>query len=240
MKKLSSLSVFFPFYNDAGTVSQAVDDAYFYGKKVSNNLEVIAIHGGNSKDNTHQAIKAAKRKHPDLIIIDKRDNWEGYAVIKYGFTKATKDWIFYTDGDLQYHLDELKKLVLKQNQTKADIINGYKIRREDSPLRVFLGNVYKTSSKFFFRLPIRDTDCDFRLIRRAFLQKIKLNTHDSSILPELIKKLQNSGAVFAEVLVNHYKRKYGSSNFTPWELLWEKLKGDLKLWLQLRKNNQTP
>lgn len=234
MKKLPSLTIFFPFYNDAGTVMQAIDAAYTYGRKVTDDLEVIALHGGNSKDDTATMILAAKKKHRGLRMIDKTDNTEGYAVIKYGLQHAKKAWVFYTDGDLQYDLKDLKTLVLQQEQTGADIVNGYKRKRQDIFVRRFLGTGYQCLSRWFFSLPIRDTDCDFRLIRKSLLRKITLEARDASILPELIKKLQFQGAIFAEVPVIHNERVYGKSNYTIFGLLKEKIIGDVKLWVSLR------
>ncbi|MEI7578891.1 MAG: glycosyltransferase family 2 protein [bacterium] len=233
--KLSSLSIFFPFLNDEGTVPQQIADAYYYGKKVTDNLEVIAINGGKSKDDTFEAIKKMKLKYPDLKIIDRTENTEGYAVIKHGFWAASKDWIFYTDGDRQYHLDELEKLVSTQMQSNADIVNGYKTSREDNVFRHFFGEIYRLLSKLLFQLPIRDTDCDFRLIRNSIMQQIDLTSTNASILPEMIKKLELKKAKFVEIPVQHYARTWSTSNYTTYNLLKEKLLGDLKLWRELRK-----
>ena len=236
MKKLTSLSIFFPFYNDAGTVERQIDNAYKTGTMLADNLEVIALHGGNSKDNTFQKITDMKKKYPNLVVVDKSDNWEGYAVIKYALQRATKDWIFYTDGDAQYHLEEdLPALVEKQFETGADVVNGYKKERGDNFMRVFLGDCYARISSWVCKLPIRDTDCDFRLIRRSFLDKITLESHDASILPELVKKLQLAGAKFAEVPVSHYEREYGTSSYTALGLTIEKIVGDTKLFFKMRK-----
>ena len=235
MKKLTSLTIFFPFYNDEGTVLKQIENAYRVGSSITENLEVIAIHGGNSKDNTFAEILKAKSFFPNLKIVDKNDNKEGYAVIKYGFLDASKDWVFYTDGDAQYTLDELPLLVNKQSDTGADVINGYKTRRGDGFVRFFLGDMYARFSRFIFELPIRDTDCDFRLIRKSYLDKIELVSTDSSILGELIKKLELVGAKFAEVPVSHFDREYGVSNYTPFDLFKEKLLGDLKLYFKLKK-----
>lgn len=76
MDKLSSLTMFTPFYNDAGTVSATIESCYKYGQMVTDDLEVIALHGGNSKDTTHEEIIKMRDKYPSLRIIDKRDNWE--------------------------------------------------------------------------------------------------------------------------------------------------------------------
>ncbi|MEK7633241.1 MAG: glycosyltransferase family 2 protein [Patescibacteria group bacterium] len=238
MKKISSLSIFFPFLNDEATVSRQIICAYSIGKEVASDLEVIALHGGNSRDKTFKKIKEMKMIFPNLKIINRPKNNEGYAVIKYGFKKATKDWVFYTDGDAQYHLEEnLPKLVKKQMETGATIINGYKIRRHDNILRVLLGNIYRLLAKFIFKLPIRDIDCDFRLIKKSLLNKVNLESKDASILTELIKKLQFAGGKFSEVPVGHYSRTYGKSNYKILDLIKEKILGDIKLYLSLRKKN---
>lgn len=238
MKKISSLSIVFPFLNDEGTVTRQIICAYMIGKKLTSNLEVIALHGGTSKDNTYKKIKEMKKIYPSLKIINRSKNKEGYAVIKHGFKNATKDWIFYTDGDAQYHLEEdLPNLVSKQIQTNATVINGYKIRRHDSYMRVLLGDIYRLLSKFIFKLPIRDVDCDFRLIKKSLLNKINLEGRDASILPEMIKKLQLAGGRFFEIPINHYSRAYGSSNYRIFDLIKEKIFGDIKLFISLRKKN---
>lgn len=233
--KLKSLSIFFPFYNDAGTVERQIKYAYEVGNCCTHDLEVIAVIGGASEDNTAKKIYKMKRKFPELVIVDKSDNWEGYAVIKYGFKTATKDWVFYTDGDAQYHLEEdLESLVKAQKKTGASVVNGYKVSRQDAALRRFFGGLYARISSFVFELPIRDTDCDFRLIKGSLLKKVTLESHDASILPELIKKLDLLGARFAEVPVNHYQREYGVSNYSAFGLLKEKLSGDIKLYFRMR------
>jgi len=231
MHKLNSLTIFFPFYNDEGTVLKMIEGAFKIGNQVTDDLEVIAIHGGNSKDKTWEKILEAKKKFPEIKIVDKTDNHEGYAVIKHGFYNSTKEWVFYTDGDGQYDLEDLKMLVSLQEKNKTDVVNGYKLNRGDGYIRLILGYVYAKFSSFIFELPIIDTDCDFRLIRNSILKEIDFKSKDSSILVELIKKLEILGATFSEVGVSHYPREYGSSNYSPLQLLKEKLVGDFKLYL---------
>ena len=231
--KLSSLSIFFPFFNDAGTVNAAIDLAYSVGRQVTKNLEVIALHGGPSHDSTWEMIQKAKRRYPRLKVINKKNNTEGYAVIKHGFEGATKDWIFYTDGDLQYDVTELKKLVVTQLKTKVDVVNGYKQHRGDNVLRTWLGTIWQNGARLLFKLPIRDIDCDFRLIRSSLLKKISLRSSGASILEELLIRLQQQGATFAEIPITHRHRTYGHSNYTWWQLVWEKVTGMCKLWFRL-------
>lgn len=237
MKKLVSLTIFFPFYNDEKTVERQIRAAYRTGKKIAQKLEVIAIHGGASRDKTLSEIRRLKKIFPDLTIVNKANNKEGYAVIKHGFYRASSKWIFYTDGDAQYHLEnDLPKLVAKQVQTGTEVINGYKKRRSDNMFRVIAGEIYRALAKQLFRLPIRDVDCDCRLIRASVIKGIKLRSHDASILPELIKALELKGAKFAEIPVTHYPREYGVSNYSVWSLFKEKLIGDLKLYFYFKRH----
>lgn len=234
MPKLESLSIFFPFYNDEKTVAKQIRDAYQFGLQVTSDLEVIAIHGGNSKDKTYQKILEQKRLYPDLRIIDKSDNKEGYAVIKYGFKAAKKDWVFYTDGDSQYRLNELKKLVEKQTQTIADVVNGYKLKRHDSFIRKTIGSVYNLILHKLYPIPISDLDCDFRLMKKSYLNKIRLSSKSGAICLELILKLQNVGATFAEVGVHHYPRAYGKSEFFNFSSIFKSLLENIIFFLQQR------
>jgi len=225
MKKLSSLTIFFPFLNDELTVARAIHLAYSEGKKLTDDLEVIAINGGRSKDNTFLEIKKQKKKYPNLIIIDKTKNNEGYAVIKYGLIRASNDWVFYTDGDLQYDVKELVKLVNRQTQTGADVINGYKKNRNDNIFRKIFGLFYQKISRYIFKLPIDDLDCDFRLIKKSLLTKL-----------ELILKLKKNAAKFSEVEITHYPRQYGQSNYKTIDLLKEKILGDAKVYKAFNKS----
>jgi ubiquinone/menaquinone biosynthesis C-methylase UbiE len=233
--KLSSLTIFFPFFNDEGTVDALLSQAYAVGRTLTEDLEVIAIHGGVSKDQTLDAILRAKKQHPDLVILDHSDNKEGYAVIKHGFYAATKEWVFYTDGDGQYHLKDLPKLVERQLATQSSIVNGYKISRSDPWNRVLLGKAYQLFCRLFFRFPIRDVDCDFRLIEKKLLSQIEFSCCDSSILTELILHLKHLGAKFSEVPVNHYPRSYGQSNYSWFSLMKEKIVGDLTLYFKWKQ-----
>ena len=239
MKNIRSITIFFPFFNDEGTVERQIRLAFQLGNELcGKNFEVIAIHGGRSKDKTRQKIKLMKEKFPALIIIDKSNNKEGYAVIKHGFITATKDWIFYTDGDAQYHLEEdLPKFVDAQAKTNADVINGYKQTRKDPIWRVILGDIYARIARYVFALPIRDVDCDCRLIRKSVLSEVELHARDASILPEMIIKMQLAGARFTEVPVTHYERVWGSSNYKTLDLVREKIWGDFQLYLTTRKYN---
>ncbi len=234
-ERVSSLTIFFPFFNDGGTVPAAVDMAFEIGKQLAEDLEVIAIDGGVSKDDTSNQITLMKERHPELKVMDCTTNTEGYAVIKKGFAAASKNWVFYTDGDLQYDLRDLQALISVQKSTQADVVNGYRQVQEDQCTRRIASAMYRPISRFFFGLPIQDGHCDFRLIRTACLKNFSLEGQNGSVVIELIKKLQWTGACFAESPVTHRKRNYGASNYNDFQLFRERAINDFHLFFRLSK-----
>ena len=90
-----------------------------------------------------------------------------------GFAAATKEYVFYTDGDAQYDPWEMSVL-WERRAPGVDLVNGYKISRSDPLHRIVIGRVYHHAVKLLFGLKVRDVDCDFRLIRRRVFDTVKL------------------------------------------------------------------
>jgi len=211
MKKLSSLSIFFPSLNDAQILPELIKKAFTVAKKVSNDFEVIIINDGSS-DNTREVLDTLKSKYSFLTIIHHNRN-RGYgAALISGFKNSTKDWVFYTDGDGQYDPEELSLLLTKLDE-KTDVVNGFKIKRSDKKRRKYLGSAYNKILHKIYDIPISDIDCDFRLIKNSCMKKIALSSTSGLICLELILKLKKINAQFKEIGVNHYPRKYGKSQF---------------------------
>ena len=66
-----------------------------------------------------------------------------------GFAAATKQWVFYTDGDGQFDPAELELLVQRASDD-VDVVQGYKLRRADGTLRTVIGRVYHRFVTLFF------------------------------------------------------------------------------------------
>ncbi len=211
LKNNPSISVFFPCYNDAGTIASMVELATLTLKKNTSDFEIIVI-DDESSDNSREILKELSQKNSYLKLVFHEKN-KGYGgALRSGFKKASKDLIFYTDGDSQYDVAELPKLLAKLSDN-VDIVQGYKIKRCDPWYRIIIGDLYNFGVKLAFAIKIRDVDCDFRLIRRSVFDKIKLEHNSGVITVEMVKKFQDAGFKFAQVPVSHYFRSYGSSQF---------------------------
>jgi hypothetical protein len=78
---------------------------------------------------------------------------------------------------------------------------------------MIIGGLYHHFVRLVFRLPLRDTDCDFRLFRRSVFERVQLESDSGTIALEMVKKFHDAGFRFVEVPVHHYHRAYGGSQF---------------------------
>lgn len=211
VQKTPSISVFFPCYNDSKTIGDLVKGSLNVLKSLTKDCEVIVIDDG-SKDNSREILKELAKKYKNLKLVFHEKN-KGYGgALKSGFESASKDLVFYTDGDAQYDINELP-ILLSLMSSDINFVNGIKMERNDPEYRIFLGNLYRFITRWIFWLPIYDVDCDFRLIRKSLLKKLSLNSDSGSICVELVKKAERNGAKFRQVSVHHYERKWGKSQF---------------------------
>jgi glycosyltransferase involved in cell wall biosynthesis len=226
-----SLSVFFPAYNDAGTIASLVLMAHMAARTLTDDHEVIVIDDG-SPDHTGALLDEMALSFPWLRVIHHGQN-RGYGgALRSGFAAASKELVFYTDGDAQYDPRELQ-LLYDALGPDVDFVNGYKIGRSDPLHRVVIGRMYHWFVKVAFRLRLRDVDCDFRLMRRRVFDKVSLTRSSGVICVELMKKVQDHGFRIGEVPVHHYHRSYGKSQFFNFPRVARTLVDLARLWLEL-------
>lgn len=213
-----SLSIFFPCYNDARTIGALVAAADDEAGRAADDYEIVVVNDG-SRDDSAAVLRDLEVRYPRLRVVTHPTN-RGYgAALRSGFDCATKDLVFYTDGDGQYDVRELPVLLMLLTDD-THFVNGMKMTRRDPGYRVFAGNLHRFLTRWMFWLPITDVDCDFRLVRRSVLSKLRLTSSSGSICVELVKQAQRAGAQFREVSVHHYARQWGESQFfTPGRIL---------------------
>jgi glycosyltransferase involved in cell wall biosynthesis len=233
------ISVFFPAYNDGKSIGKLVADALEILPDLTDDFEIIVVNDG-STDETGEVLRQLAAKHEAVRVVEHETN-KGYGgALQSGFRAAGKDLIFYTDGDAQYDVRELPKLYALLDE-KTDVVNGYKLGRGDKINRKVVGGFYNRLAHLLFSLPVRDVDCDFRLIRREFSEKIALSSTSGSICVELVYKLNRAGARFRETGVSHYERPFGKSQFFTVRRVTKTLYDFFFLWLRLvvlRKNGE--
>ena len=232
VRKFPSLSVFFPAYNDAPSLPALVRKTLATLEQYVADYEIIVVDDG-SRDGTGEVLEELRREcSPWLRVVTHAQN-RGYGgALRSGFAAAQKEFVFYTDGDGQYDVGELPRL-LELVGPATGLVNGYKLERHDPRHRIWIGSVYNFCARLLFRIGIRDIDCDYRLIRRALLEKIRLTSTSGTICVELVRKLELSGCQVMEVGVHHYPRLYGRSQFFRIRSLAVTLLQLVRLWVRL-------
>jgi glycosyltransferase involved in cell wall biosynthesis len=229
---MPGLSVFFPAYNDAGTIASLVISAVQVASTLTPDYEVIVINDG-SRDETPRILNELARLYPDHVRVVHHERNRGYGgALRTGFATATKDLVFYTDGDGQYDPSEVTALWAKMADD-VDWVNGWKISRSDPAHRIVIGRLYHHFVKTLFRLKVRDVDCDFRLMRRRIFETVHLEKDSGVICVEMMKKFQDAGFRVAEHPVHHYHRAHGTSQFFNFPRVFRTLVDLMKLWWQL-------
>src|SRR3989344_2912248 len=207
MSNINSISIFFPCYNDKGTIKKLIDDATETVHNLNiNDYEIIVTDDG-SIDGARELLASLQETNPRLKVVFHEHN-QGYgAALKSGFAQAA--------------------------EPEVDLVNGYKIKRQDTFDRIIIGKIYQWAMKVVFLLKIRDVDCDYRLFKKEKLDQITLKSDDGSMCVELSRRLQNAGVVIREVPVHHYSRTYGQSQFFTVRRVSRTLMTLFKLWWEL-------
>ncbi|MBI2955632.1 MAG: glycosyltransferase family 2 protein [Chloroflexi bacterium] len=232
IRKVSeSVSVFFPAYNDGGTIASMVISADTVLRTYTTDYEIIVVNDGSS-DYTQEMLDELETKYDRLRIVKHVKN-RGYGgAIRSGLSSATKDLVFYTDGDAQYDPHEIV-LLFGALRDGVDVVNGYKISRNDPLHRIIIGRLYHWTVRTAFGLNLKDVDCDFRLIRRSVLDRVQLISNSGVICVEMMKKIQDAGFVIEQVPVHHFHRAYGISQFFNFRRVFKTLVDLTRLWFEL-------
>jgi glycosyltransferase involved in cell wall biosynthesis len=228
----NGVSAFFPAYNDGGTIASMVLSAILVLQSLTDDYEVIVVNDGSS-DYTKEILDELERQYDSVRIVHHEKN-KGYgAALRTGFSEASKEFIFYTDGDAQYDVRDLPGL-WKEMGDGIDMVQGYKIGRSDPLHRVIIGRIYHWMANLAFGLHLKDVDCDFRLMRRSIFDRVHLKSDSGVICVEMMKKIRDGGFQVNEVPVHHYHRAYGQSQFFNVRRIVRVGRDLLKLWWELR------
>lgn len=206
-----SVSIFYPCYNDWGSMGSMVLMTIQTAERLELDYDVTLVDDG-SAPHTRQLLEEIAKRFPSINIVYHESN-RGYGgALRTGFASATREWIFYTDGDAQYDVRELEVLLNKVGP-EVDVVQGYKIERHDPLHRVVIGRIYHWLIRISFGLKLRDVDCDFRLMRRSIFDTIELTRDSGVICAEMMTKIQRAGFKVVEVPVHHFYRAHGKSQF---------------------------
>jgi glycosyltransferase involved in cell wall biosynthesis len=227
-----TLTIFFPCYNEEANVERVTRQALEVGRAIAAELEVIIVNDG-SRDRTGEIADRLAAEIPEVRAVHNRPN-RGYGgALQAGFAAATKNWIFYTDGDGQFDIGELPKLL--PLLADHDIVSCYRLDRQDSPVRKLNAWAWTTLVNLLFRMRVRDIDCAFKIYPKPFIDRIELHSEGALIDTEMLAKARNLGLTIAQVGVHHYPRTAGTQSGANLRVILRAFKELFKLYRRIRR-----
>jgi glycosyltransferase involved in cell wall biosynthesis len=227
-----SITAFFPCYNDSGTIASVVIATDRTLRDLADDYEIIVANDA-STDNSAEILEELRGLYPRLRVLHHTSNHGYGGNLRSMFAEATKDLIFYTDGDAQYDPAELAQLYPRLGPD-VDVVQGWKIERHDPMHRKIIGRVYHHFVKWWFGLHLRDVDCDFRLFRRHVLESFPLESNSGCITVEMMTRIEQGGFRVVEVPVHHYHRAFGESQFFNFPRVARTLVELTGMWFKLK------
>jgi glycosyltransferase involved in cell wall biosynthesis len=208
-RRLPALSYFFPAHNEAANLRGLVEEALGTLPALAESFEIIIVNDG-SRDETGTIADELAAAHPEVRAVHHPTNLGYGAALRSGFAAARHDHLAFTDGDRQFKVADLGRLIDRIAARDADAVVGYRIRRADPLVRTVYAKLYRLANLTFFGLKVRDVDCASKLFTRASLDGVNVESGGAFFSAELLIKLRARGRRLAEVGVPHYPRTAGS------------------------------
>jgi glycosyltransferase involved in cell wall biosynthesis len=206
---LAGLSIVLPCFNEADNIADAIRYATVAAERCATGHEIVVVDDGSTDETASIAARLAERDRRVRVVVHTRNRGYGDAV-RTGITAARMPWVFLTDADLQFDLAELEDFL--PLAARADLVVGWRILRRDPLNRRLNAAAWNWLVRRMFRLPVRDVDCAFKLVRRELLEQVTLEATGAMISTELVVKCLAAGGRLEELGVHHRPRVAGDQS----------------------------
>ncbi len=219
-------------HNEIGNVDAVAASAIEAGSRFADQFEVLLVDDG-STDGTSERIDELAAAHPEVRAIHHPRN-RGYGgALQSGIRNSRMEWIFYSDGDNQFDLAEISKLLPLLD--RADIVSGYRERRRDAAHRILFAWIFRQVTHALFGVNLKDPDCAFKIYDASIFREMELTSEGAMIDVEILSRARRAGARIAEVGVSHRAREYGDSSGGRPDVVFRAAGEMWRLWWALRK-----
>lgn len=229
-----SISVFFPCYNEQDNVGRTVEKALDVMEKLNADFEIIVVDDGSSDDTGRIADEMAGRDERVKVVHHTQNLGYG-AALQSGFKSSTKQFVFYTDGDGQFDINEMPPLLPLMEQ--YDIVSCYRLNRRDPIIRKINGWCWTKLVCLMFGLNIRDIDCAFKLYKREIFNKINMSSTGALIDAEILARAVRKGCRITQKGVHHYPRTAGQQSGASIRVVLRAFKELFKLQKRIRNDS---
>lgn len=220
-----NVSVFFPIYNDEHTVERVTRKALDALSQVAAEYEVVIVDDG-TPCRAGEIADALAREDPRVRVIHHAKNLGYGAAIRTGLANVRYEWVCFTDGDDEYDIYDLHKLIRLRDY--YDLIITFRYTKAYSGFRIFVSWVYNASLRFLFKTRYRDISTGLRLMRRELIDELHLEASSPFIGAEIAIKTMLKGFRVGEVGIQTFPREFGTGSATSTRNIIATIKDMLK------------
>jgi dolichol-phosphate mannosyltransferase len=211
------LSVIIPMLNEKDTIGEVV--ARVMAVEVPLEKEIIIVDDG-STDGSTQIVKELGEKNPSVIkvLCMEKSSGKGNA-IKAATPLITGDFIIIQDGDMEYDVEDYKKLVVPLIEGSADVVLGSRFKGtiKNMHLLNMTGNRILTFlANFLYNIKITDEATAYKLVRTDLFRGYDMQAPAFDFCPELIAKAARKKHRIVEVPVSYSARTVMQGKKIKW------------------------
>ncbi|MEO8603855.1 MAG: glycosyltransferase family 2 protein [bacterium] len=204
---VDALSVILPAYNEEANIERVVKQVAAYLEPLGIDYEILPVNDG-SADRTGEILTRLQQENPRVKPQTHTQN-RGYGgALRTGWAAATKRYTFYMDGDGQFDINDLDKLLPLASEDV--IVTGFRIERRDPLIRRLNAKLFGGwLVRVMLGVYVKDLNCAFKLIPKRVFETITIETNGALINAELYGRAFRAGFGVREVGVHHYAREAG-------------------------------
>ena len=236
MKKIKSISLMFPLYKDKSTVELMITKSSAVLKKLNSKYEIIIVDDGCPQNSGKLAEKIAKKFANIKIFFHKKNLGYG-AALKTGLKKCKNDWIFMIDGDAEYDVDDLFRLL--RVSKNYDLVITYRYKKKYTTYRIIISWVYNAVLRLIFNIKFKDISSGSRLVSRKLIRHIKLKSNSPFVGAELAIKAKLAGYKVGEIGIHTFPRTFGTGASVSLKNILLTLKDMILLFMRIKNVRNT-
>ena len=230
MNNPKSISLVFPLYKDKSTVKIMISKSLQILRKTKKKFELIIVDDGCPQNSGKIAQLHAKNNSKIKVFFHKKNIGYG-AAIKTGIKKSKYECIFLIDGDNEYNVNDLPRMLKAFKNNDLVITRRYK--NKNNLNRIFISWVYNKILRFLFKTNFKDVSVGSRLLSKKLKNKIILKSDTPFLNAELAIKSKYCGYNIVEVGIQHHPRVIGNGSVVSIKNIFLMIKEIIVLFIQI-------
>jgi dolichol-phosphate mannosyltransferase len=214
------LSIIVPCFNEQATLQRCIERVM----KIANDsfqLEIIIVDDCSTDYSLSIARDLAARYQTIQVLAHPKNIGKG-AAIRNGIGKASGDFVAIQDADLEYHPQDLLRLLEPLLLGNADVVIGSRFLSAGAHRVLYfwhaVGNRFLTLlSNMLTDLNLTDMECGYKVFRQQALQDIIIEENRFGFEPEIVAKLANKRLRIYEMYVSYDGRSYSEGKKINWK-----------------------